>query len=140
MKFFKKFMVSIDFSTQISINSLASGGFAPEPTTNAYDHILLNDWHNFREKFDKILYKFWKNLKVQFFVDYSVFQFSVFSVFQFSVFQFFSFPLISVFIFSFPVFSFQFSSFQFQFSIDFSTQISINSLAPGAEPPTNAYF
>ena len=50
-------MVSIDFSTQISINSLASGGggSAPRTPTNAEDHICVNYWHNFREKFDKIL-------------------------------------------------------------------------------------
>ena len=55
MKSFKKFMISIDFSTQISINSLVSGGSAPEPPTNAEYHISLNYWHNFREKSDKIL-------------------------------------------------------------------------------------
>ena len=55
MKIFKKRMVSIDFSTQISINSLASGVSAPEPPTKADDHISQNYWHNFREKFDKIL-------------------------------------------------------------------------------------
>ena len=40
------------------------GGFAPEPATNAYLHIFLNYWHNFREKFDRILQKFWKNCKI----------------------------------------------------------------------------
>ena len=32
----QKLQVSIDFSTQISINSIASVGSAPEPPTNAY--------------------------------------------------------------------------------------------------------
>ena len=36
IKIFKKLQVSIDFSTKILINSLASRGFAPEPPTNAY--------------------------------------------------------------------------------------------------------
>ena len=35
-----------------------------EPPTNAYDHIFLNYWRNFCEKFDKILNKFWKNGKI----------------------------------------------------------------------------
>ena len=39
MKFLKNIMVSIDFSTQISINSLASGGFAPR---TPYKCIFLN--------------------------------------------------------------------------------------------------
>ena len=60
MKFFKKFMVSIDFSTQISINSLASGGFAPEPPTNAYVQNFLNLYPHFRQKFEKILKKILK--------------------------------------------------------------------------------
>ena len=64
MKFFKNFMVSIDFSTHISINSLASGGSAPEPPRNADDHIFLNYWHNFREKFEKILENLGKTGKI----------------------------------------------------------------------------
>ena len=57
-------MVSIDFSSQIFINSLASGGSAPEPHTNADDQIFLNYWHNFREKFEKIREKLWKTGKI----------------------------------------------------------------------------
>ena len=53
----QKLQVSFDFSTQISRNSLASGGSATEPPTNAYDNIFLNYWHNFRETFDKIILK-----------------------------------------------------------------------------------
>ena len=64
MKFFRKFMVSIDFYTQISINLLASGGFAPDHRKNANVHIFLNYWHNFREKFDKTIEKYWKNGKI----------------------------------------------------------------------------
>ena len=59
--FSKKFMVSPDFSSQISIYSLASGAPPPEPPTNAYDNIFLNYWHNFGEKFDKIIFKNGKN-------------------------------------------------------------------------------
>ena len=38
LELYIKLEVSIDFSTQISLNSLASGaeGSAPEPPTNAY--------------------------------------------------------------------------------------------------------
>ena len=50
-------MISIDFSTQIWINSLVSGGSAPKRPTNAEYHISLNYWHNFRE----IPIKFFKN-------------------------------------------------------------------------------
>ena len=57
--FSKKFMVSIDFSTQISINSLASGGFAPEPTTNAYFQIFQIFIHIFAN-FLKIFTKFFE--------------------------------------------------------------------------------
>ena len=46
-------MVSIDFSTQISINSQASGGSATRTPTN-------EDF----QKFDKILNKFWKNREI----------------------------------------------------------------------------
>ena len=53
MKFFKKLVVSIGFSSTISENSLGSEGSAPQPPTNAYDNIFLNYWHNFHEKFDK---------------------------------------------------------------------------------------
>ena len=54
MKFFKKIMVSIDFSTQISINSLALGS----PPRTPYKRIFrnfLNYCPNFRQKCDKIL-------------------------------------------------------------------------------------
>ena len=50
-----KIPLELDFCTQISINSLASGAPPPEPPTNAHVHIFRNDWRNFREKFDKIL-------------------------------------------------------------------------------------
>ena len=46
-------MVSVDFSTQISINSLASGGSA---LRTPYKCIFLN----FRQKFDKIFKIFLK--------------------------------------------------------------------------------
>ena len=61
MKFFKKLPVSIRFSSTIFENSLASGGGAPppEPPTNAYVHIFLNYWHNFREN----SIKFFKNFE-----------------------------------------------------------------------------
>ena len=55
MKNFQKLLVPIGFSSTICENSLGSSGSAPEPLTNAYDHIFLNYWHNFREKFEKLL-------------------------------------------------------------------------------------
>ena len=55
MKFFKKLLVSIGFSSTIFEDSQASGGSAPKPPTNPYDNIFLNYRHNFREKFDKII-------------------------------------------------------------------------------------
>ena len=60
---FQKLLDSIGFSSTIFENSLASGGFAPEPPTNAYDNIYLNYWQNFSEKFDNIILKIWKNGK-----------------------------------------------------------------------------
>ena len=63
MKFFKKLLVSIGFSTTIFENSQVSGGSAPEPPTNPYDNIFLNYWHNFRERFEKINLKNLKKLQ-----------------------------------------------------------------------------
>ena len=64
MKFFKKLLVSIGFSSTIFANSLASGrGSAPEPPSNAYDNIFLNYWHNLRETFDKIIFKILKHFE-----------------------------------------------------------------------------
>ena len=54
MKFFKKFMVSIDFSTQISINSLALGGSAHRTPYKCILLNLINIFPKFHQKFDKI--------------------------------------------------------------------------------------
>ena len=64
MKFFKKFMVSIDFSTQISINSLASEGSAPRTHYKWIFLKFLNFCPHFRQKSDKIFKKFFKNREI----------------------------------------------------------------------------
>ena len=53
----QKLQVSIAFSTQISINSLASGGFPQNPL----EMHISKFCHNFRQKFDKIFKKFEKS-------------------------------------------------------------------------------
>ena len=57
------FKVSIDFSSQITRNSLASGGFAPRTTYKCIFLNYLNFSPNFRQKFVKILKKFWKKFE-----------------------------------------------------------------------------
>ena len=66
MKFLKKLLVSIGFSSTIFENSQASGGSAPppEPPTNPYDNIFLNYWHYFREISIKLFKKFEKIAKI----------------------------------------------------------------------------
>ena len=61
MKFFKKFIVSIDFSIQISINSLASGAPPPNPLQMHISKISKFCSH-FRQKFDKIFKKTLKKI------------------------------------------------------------------------------
>ena len=103
MKFFKKWLVFHRIFEYDFWKFSSFGGLRPSnPPTNGYYNILLNYWHNFREKFHKIILKIWKNGK------------NYIRTIQKS-----------------------------QVSIDFSTQISKNSLASGvppAEPATNAYF
>ena len=66
MKIIKKLQVSIDFSTKILINSLASGVPPTERFTNAYFKKILIFCPNFREKFYKILKNCLKNRKISF--------------------------------------------------------------------------
>ena len=71
-------MVSIDFSTQISINSLAPGGFAPRTPYKCIFPNFLNFYPDFRQKFDKIFKIFLKKsrnfleniLKIVSFIDF----------------------------------------------------------------------
>ena len=53
-------MVSIDFSTQISINSLASGGLGPRTRYKCIFPNFLNFYPHFPQKFDKIFKKLLK--------------------------------------------------------------------------------
>ena len=72
--------VSIDFSTQISINSLASGVSPPHPGTASkwIFQNFLNSCPNFRQKCDKTFKKIWKNREIslkiwkncKFFIDF----------------------------------------------------------------------
>ena len=60
MKIFKKFTFFIDYSTQISINSLASGGSAPRTPYKCIFPNFLNFYPHFRQEFEKNFKIFFK--------------------------------------------------------------------------------